>query len=233
MLKVADSSIYQLAINSNGRYIFYNGIFLYELKYLFYLSKENIDEDSHDAWIFFNQGKLILFFDKKEEIFFKENIRQIKKRQDFLDRNFIPINNDPLALSFIKATGINYYLDSEWSAEILLHQSDVDFIKKYFIPNPTQQQIDKKFWLDQMENKVRLKDLIEPVPFYLANIKDHVIYNHHVSADIINQLMTPFYLNKNNALIIPRKKIEPIKSRLHRLNPNLIAFYSNTFAYTI
>lgn len=213
MIKFAELVDYETALSLKNQYIFYTGFFFHELSRFFKASSED-EENSHDAWIFFDKGKMILFFDKKEKIFFEEKISLIKKRQDFVGQIF-PINNDPLALELIKTAEIIHHIDSDFSAEIWLHQEDVKFITSYMIPDLTINQIHQKFWLDQMEHRVK-SEKIPPkrLHFYLYDHQNKMPVNSHVAANIINDFQIDFYISRKNEIVIPYHKCQILKRKI-------------------
>ena len=226
MIKFADSVAYKMALSLKDQYSFYTGLFLYELNYFFKTSKEN-EEDSHDAWFFFNKGKMILFFNKREQPFFERKINLIKIRQDFLDRNIISINNDPLTLEFIKSAEIIYYLENDFSTEIWLHQDDANFITKSLNSNLTINQIRQKVWFNQMEYKVKFEEIkTNQLSFYLFDYQNKKIINSYIIANIINDLKISFYLSNNKNIIIPYQKYFFLKRQISLIYPHCCFFQS-------
>ncbi|MDD2483311.1 MAG: hypothetical protein PHE32_00990 [Candidatus Shapirobacteria bacterium] len=172
-------------------------------------------------------GNLFLLYDPKNEKLVRTLVYQIEQEKPFLKRNIRLYENNQAMKTVISKNQINHFIDNTLPGKVYLHQSDFEYIKTCLDLN---QHTNPK-------NYPSLKDISEvttvPANFYLLHLKDKIILNKYIAADITSEFYSRIFIGQGNNLISSKHSIESIAKNVKHRHPELVLFFEHPFKHLV
>ena len=190
-----DQAGYKLA-KQQGFLTFDNSVFLHELI-------QQLNFNHQNAWLIFTPKPTLVYNPDLQKSVEKYLTKiQFDFNSETPPRHFVYVHNRFPYPEFIKAAKMDFWINPHRSDFILIHQSNLDFINKFYYSGITKEQIKNHYWRQRWKY-IQPHHLIRPTRhnIHAFSLEDHIFINHNIVADMTNQYKSNFSLCNSNVTV--------------------------------